>query len=146
MRRQQELGCHRACSAMFQNSSICKAAVHAGVIGDSSGGYVDVMPVDKKKVYNGSLRNGIRSESLKTPREGKAFRIFATVRLFGERDCSLVGFSWGERRLPHLGQRRSLLNPSSFGEKNKMAAGIGIFCILTASAHCFIFGLLPFYF
>ncbi|KAM3828963.1 cysteine-rich secretory protein LCCL domain-containing 2 [Vipera latastei] len=59
------------------NSSICKAAVHAGVIGDSSGGYVDVMPVDKKKVYNGSLRNGIRSESLKTPREGKAFRIFA---------------------------------------------------------------------
>ncbi|KAM6430121.1 cysteine-rich secretory protein LCCL domain-containing 2 [Liasis olivaceus] len=59
------------------SSSICKAAVHAGVIGDNSGGYIDVMPVDKKKIYQGSLKNGIRSESLKTPREGKAFRIFA---------------------------------------------------------------------
>uniref|UniRef100_A0A8D2LEK0 Cysteine rich secretory protein LCCL domain containing 2 n=1 Tax=Varanus komodoensis TaxID=61221 RepID=A0A8D2LEK0_VARKO len=44
------------------SSSICKTAVHAGVIGDSSGGYVDVMPVDKKKYYTGTLRNGIRSE------------------------------------------------------------------------------------
>ncbi|XP_054856682.1 cysteine-rich secretory protein LCCL domain-containing 2 [Eublepharis macularius] len=59
------------------NSSICKAAVHAGVLTDDAGGYVDVMPVDKKKYYNGSLKNGIQSESLKTPREGKAFRIFA---------------------------------------------------------------------
>uniref|UniRef100_A0A8C9JJ86 Cysteine rich secretory protein LCCL domain containing 2 n=1 Tax=Panthera tigris altaica TaxID=74533 RepID=A0A8C9JJ86_PANTA len=39
-------------------SSICKTAVHAGVIGHESGGYVDVMPVDKKKAYVGSLRNG----------------------------------------------------------------------------------------
>uniref|UniRef100_A0ABM5ETT4 Cysteine-rich secretory protein LCCL domain-containing 2 isoform X2 n=1 Tax=Pogona vitticeps TaxID=103695 RepID=A0ABM5ETT4_9SAUR len=59
------------------NSSICKAAVHAGVIGNQEGGYIDVMPVDKKKYYSGSLKNGIRSESLKTPRDGKAFRIFA---------------------------------------------------------------------
>ncbi|XP_039083224.1 cysteine-rich secretory protein LCCL domain-containing 2 [Hyaena hyaena] len=58
-------------------SSICKTAVHAGVLRDESGGYVDVMPVDKKKAYVGSLRNGVQSESLRTPRDGKAFRIFA---------------------------------------------------------------------
>lgn len=58
------------------NSSICKAAVHAGAIGNQEGGYIDVMPVDKKRSYSGSLKNGIRSESLKAPREGKAFRIF----------------------------------------------------------------------
>ncbi|OWK15652.1 CRISPLD2 [Cervus elaphus hippelaphus] len=43
-------------------SSICKTAVHAGVIRNESGGYVDVMPVDKKKTYVGSLRNGVQSE------------------------------------------------------------------------------------
>nr|XP_060643993.1 cysteine-rich secretory protein LCCL domain-containing 2 isoform X1 [Anolis sagrei ordinatus] len=59
------------------SSSICKTAVHAGVLKENEGGYVDVMPVDKKKSYSGSLKNGIRSESLKTLREGKAFRIFA---------------------------------------------------------------------
>ncbi|KAK2509808.1 hypothetical protein MC885_002732 [Smutsia gigantea] len=58
-------------------SSICRTAVHAGVIRNESGGYVDVMPVDKKKTYVGSLRNGVQSESLRTPRDGKAFRIFA---------------------------------------------------------------------
>ncbi|KAK1330392.1 hypothetical protein QTO34_010581 [Cnephaeus nilssonii] len=58
-------------------SSICKTAVHAGVIRNDSGGYVDVMPVDKKKTYVGSLRNGVQSESLETARDGKAFRIFA---------------------------------------------------------------------
>jgi len=59
------------------SSSVCKTAVHAGVIPNESGGYVDVMPVDKKKTYVGSLRNGVQSESLRTPRDGKAFRIFA---------------------------------------------------------------------
>ncbi|KAH0619659.1 hypothetical protein JD844_000512 [Phrynosoma platyrhinos] len=44
------------------NSSICKTAVHAGVLAENEGGYVDVMPVDKKKYYSGSLKNGIRSE------------------------------------------------------------------------------------
>ncbi|XP_058135619.1 cysteine-rich secretory protein LCCL domain-containing 2 [Dasypus novemcinctus] len=58
-------------------SSICRTAVHAGAISNESGGYVDVMPVDKKKTYAGSLRNGVQSESLRTPRDGKAFRIFA---------------------------------------------------------------------
>ena len=35
------------------------------------------MPVDKKKSYVGSLRNGVQSESLNTPQNGNAFRIFA---------------------------------------------------------------------
>lgn len=46
----------------LQTSSICKAAMHAGVIVDEVGGYADVMPVDKKKSYVGSLRNGVQSE------------------------------------------------------------------------------------
>ncbi|KAB0392228.1 hypothetical protein E2I00_019410, partial [Balaenoptera physalus] len=44
------------------SSSICRTAVHAGVIRNKSGGYVDVMPVDKKEIYVGSLRNGVQSE------------------------------------------------------------------------------------
>uniref|UniRef100_A0A8C7ALY4 Cysteine rich secretory protein LCCL domain containing 2 n=1 Tax=Neovison vison TaxID=452646 RepID=A0A8C7ALY4_NEOVI len=44
------------------SSSICKTAVHAGVIQNESGGYVDLMPVDKKKAYVGSLSNGVQSE------------------------------------------------------------------------------------
>ncbi|KAK2530123.1 Crispld2 [Columba guinea] len=59
------------------SSSICKSAVHAGVISDESGGFVDVMPVEKKKTYVGSLKNGVQSESLKNPSDGNAFRIFA---------------------------------------------------------------------
>ncbi|GCC26362.1 hypothetical protein chiPu_0004778 [Chiloscyllium punctatum] len=60
-------------------SSICRAAVHAGVIHNHEGGYVDVMPVDKKKHYVGSYQNGIFSESLKNPPGAKAFRIFAVI-------------------------------------------------------------------
>ncbi|KFV12619.1 Cysteine-rich secretory protein LCCL domain-containing 2 [Tauraco erythrolophus] len=59
------------------SSSICKTAVHAGVIPDERGGFVDVMPVEKKKIYVGSLKNGVQSESLKNPSDGNAFRIFA---------------------------------------------------------------------
>lgn len=44
-----------------QISSICRAAVHAGVV-RNQGGYVDVMPVDKRKVYVASFQNGIYSE------------------------------------------------------------------------------------
>lgn len=58
------------------SSSICKSAVHAGVIADE-GGFVDVMPVEKKKSYVGSLKNGVQSESLRSPSDGNAFRIFA---------------------------------------------------------------------
>ncbi|KAL7866401.1 hypothetical protein AOLI_G00142150 [Acnodon oligacanthus] len=59
------------------NSSICRAAIHAGVI-KATGGYVDVLALDKRKSYAGSLKNGIQSES-KTQAEGGAFRVF-TVR------------------------------------------------------------------
>uniref|UniRef100_A0A8C4HL98 Cysteine-rich secretory protein LCCL domain containing 2 n=1 Tax=Dicentrarchus labrax TaxID=13489 RepID=A0A8C4HL98_DICLA len=45
------------------SSSICKAAIHAGVI-KADGGFVDVLPLDKRKNYVGVLKNGIQSESL----------------------------------------------------------------------------------
>ncbi|PIO39260.1 hypothetical protein AB205_0147370 [Aquarana catesbeiana] len=60
-----------------RTSSICRTAVHAGVIKDEGGGYVDVMPVDKKNHYFGTNKNGIHSESIRNRKEGKAFRIFA---------------------------------------------------------------------
>lgn len=49
------------CFIPSQVSSICRAAVHAGVV-RNQGGYVDVMPVDKRKVYVASFQNGIYSE------------------------------------------------------------------------------------
>uniref|UniRef100_A0A3Q3FGW6 Cysteine rich secretory protein LCCL domain containing 1 n=1 Tax=Labrus bergylta TaxID=56723 RepID=A0A3Q3FGW6_9LABR len=60
-------------------SSICRAAVHAGVIRNGVGGYIDVMPVDKRKHYIASYQNGISSESLQNPPGGKAFRVFAVI-------------------------------------------------------------------
>uniref|UniRef100_A0A7N8Y173 Cysteine rich secretory protein LCCL domain containing 1 n=1 Tax=Mastacembelus armatus TaxID=205130 RepID=A0A7N8Y173_9TELE len=43
-------------------SSICQAAVHAGVIRNDMGGYIDVMPMEKRKYYIASYQNGIFSE------------------------------------------------------------------------------------
>uniref|UniRef100_A0A8C9RWD0 Cysteine rich secretory protein LCCL domain containing 1 n=1 Tax=Scleropages formosus TaxID=113540 RepID=A0A8C9RWD0_SCLFO len=60
-------------------SSICRAAVHAGVIQNDSGGYIDVMPVDRRRQYFASYQNGIFSERLQNPPGGKAFRAFAVV-------------------------------------------------------------------
>uniref|UniRef100_A0A3P9MXF4 Cysteine-rich secretory protein LCCL domain containing 1b n=1 Tax=Poecilia reticulata TaxID=8081 RepID=A0A3P9MXF4_POERE len=60
-------------------SSICRAAIHAGVIRSESGGYLDVMPVDTRRQYSGSYQNGINSESLLNPTGGKAFRVFAVI-------------------------------------------------------------------
>ncbi|KAG7227428.1 hypothetical protein INR49_000434, partial [Caranx melampygus] len=60
-------------------SSICRAAIHAGVIQNESGGYLDVMPIDKRRQYSGSYQNGITSESLVNPTGGKAFRVFAVI-------------------------------------------------------------------
>ncbi|RVE74585.1 hypothetical protein OJAV_G00023010 [Oryzias javanicus] len=57
------------------NSSICKAAIHAGVI-KASGGLVDVLPLERRKSYTGVLKNGIQSES-KSNSEGGSFRLFA---------------------------------------------------------------------
>ncbi|KAM9817664.1 cysteine-rich secretory protein LCCL domain-containing 2 [Neosynchiropus ocellatus] len=57
------------------NSSICKSAIHAGVI-KADGGLVDVLPLDKRKSYIGVLKNGIQSES-KSNTEGGSFRVFA---------------------------------------------------------------------
>uniref|UniRef100_A0A3Q3D5S7 Cysteine rich secretory protein LCCL domain containing 1 n=1 Tax=Hippocampus comes TaxID=109280 RepID=A0A3Q3D5S7_HIPCM len=41
-------------------SSICRAAVHAGVIRNDAGGYIDVMPADKRKLYTASSQNGLQ--------------------------------------------------------------------------------------
>ncbi|CAG5895888.1 unnamed protein product [Menidia menidia] len=60
-------------------SSICRAAVHAGVIKNDVGGYIDVMPMDKRRHYPASYQNGIFSESLQNPPGGKAFRVFAVI-------------------------------------------------------------------
>ncbi|XP_012683333.2 cysteine-rich secretory protein LCCL domain-containing 1b [Clupea harengus] len=60
-------------------SSICRAAIHAGVIQSESGGYLDAMPADKRRQYSGSYQNGITSESLRNPTGGKAFRVFAVI-------------------------------------------------------------------
>ncbi|XP_071370022.1 cysteine-rich secretory protein LCCL domain-containing 1b [Centroberyx affinis] len=60
-------------------SSICRAAIHAGVIQNEAGGYLDVMPADKRKQYSGSYQNSITSESLVNPTGGKAFRVFAVI-------------------------------------------------------------------
>ncbi|XP_057680477.1 cysteine-rich secretory protein LCCL domain-containing 1-like [Corythoichthys intestinalis] len=60
-------------------SSICRAAVHAGVVRNNAGGYIDVMPVDKRKLYIASDQNGVVSESLQNPPGGKAFRVFAVI-------------------------------------------------------------------
>ncbi|KAG2469814.1 CRLD2 protein, partial [Polypterus senegalus] len=45
------------------SSSICRSAIHAGIITGSDGGYVDILPLEKKKHYVGTLRNDIQSES-----------------------------------------------------------------------------------
>ncbi|XP_048402931.1 cysteine-rich secretory protein LCCL domain-containing 2 [Stegostoma tigrinum] len=60
-------------------SSICRTAVHAGVIKNHIGGLVDVKPVEKKNRYTAASKNGIQSESIKNPPDGKAFRIFAVA-------------------------------------------------------------------
>uniref|UniRef100_A0AAV2JV50 LCCL domain-containing protein n=1 Tax=Knipowitschia caucasica TaxID=637954 RepID=A0AAV2JV50_KNICA len=60
-------------------SSICRAGIHAGVIQNESGGYLDVMPVDRRRLYKGSHQNGITSESVLNPTTGKAFRVFAVI-------------------------------------------------------------------
>ncbi|XP_026786065.3 cysteine-rich secretory protein LCCL domain-containing 2 [Pangasianodon hypophthalmus] len=59
------------------SSSICRAALHAGVI-KASGGYVDILAMDKKNSYAGSLKNGVQSEST-SQSQGGSFRVF-TVR------------------------------------------------------------------
>lgn len=53
---------YRLSSSLYQKSSICRAAIHAGVLKSESGGYLDVMPADRRRQYNGSYQNGITSE------------------------------------------------------------------------------------
>ncbi|XP_062843977.1 cysteine-rich secretory protein LCCL domain-containing 1b [Trichomycterus rosablanca] len=84
------LYCHRNClydsntrvigtRYYSDSSSICRAALHAGVIQNHSGGYLDLMPVDRRQHYTGSYQNRISSESLQNPAGGRAFRVFAVI-------------------------------------------------------------------
>ncbi|XP_061078087.1 cysteine-rich secretory protein LCCL domain-containing 2 [Conger conger] len=57
------------------SSSVCRAALHAGVLG-AAGGPVDLLALDKKSSYVGTLKNGVQSESKSNP-EGCSFRVFA---------------------------------------------------------------------
>ncbi|XP_056464463.1 cysteine-rich secretory protein LCCL domain-containing 2-like [Gadus chalcogrammus] len=57
------------------SSSICKAAIHAGTM-KAEGGYIDVLPLVRRKNYVGVLKNGVQSES-KSNTEGGSFRTFA---------------------------------------------------------------------
>ncbi|KPP73392.1 cysteine-rich secretory protein LCCL domain-containing 2-like, partial [Scleropages formosus] len=52
--------------ALSPSSSICRAAIHAGVI-KASGGYVDVLAMKKKPNYVGAVKNGIKSERCLPP-------------------------------------------------------------------------------
>ncbi|XP_062841642.1 cysteine-rich secretory protein LCCL domain-containing 1 [Trichomycterus rosablanca] len=61
------------------DSSVCRAAVHAGVIKDEAGGYVDVMPLETRMHFHGSHQNHVSSESLYNPDGAKAFRVFAII-------------------------------------------------------------------
>ncbi|XP_076868976.1 cysteine-rich secretory protein LCCL domain-containing 1 [Brachyhypopomus gauderio] len=60
-------------------SSMCRSAIHAGVIRNELGGYIDVMPTTSRHQYAASYQNGILSESLQNPPGGKAFRVFAVI-------------------------------------------------------------------
>ncbi|XP_076838128.1 cysteine-rich secretory protein LCCL domain-containing 1b [Brachyhypopomus gauderio] len=59
-------------------SSICRAAIHAGVIQNDLGGYLDVMSVDRRRQHSGSSQNGVTAEGLHSP-TGGAFRVFAVI-------------------------------------------------------------------
>lgn len=47
--------------AVFQNSLLCKAAIHAGVIADELGGQISVRQHKGLSRYQGILANGVLS-------------------------------------------------------------------------------------
>lgn len=52
-------------SFVLQKSSICRSAIHAGVIKNEQGGYIDVMPVESRLYHYGSYQNNVLSERYK---------------------------------------------------------------------------------
>ncbi|XP_078689930.1 cysteine-rich secretory protein LCCL domain-containing 2-like isoform X3 [Branchiostoma floridae x Branchiostoma belcheri] len=57
------------------NSSICRAAIHAGVLQDYEAGYVDIWARKGRTSYHGSNQNGVISESYGYE-TGSAFQVF----------------------------------------------------------------------
>ena len=47
--------------ALFQNSLLCKAAIHAGIIADELGGQISVLQRKGISRYKGTLANGVLS-------------------------------------------------------------------------------------
>lgn len=102
---------------LSQISSVCRAAVHAGVV-RNQGGYVDVMPVDKRKVYIASFQNGIFSERYRahfrrllfTLHLNKVYKVLYYVSLY-------LGQCQKPNKQANLGYLQSLCNScSDFGE------------------------------
>lgn len=102
---------------LSQISSICRAAVHAGVV-RNQGGYVDVMPVDKRKLYVASFQNGIYSERYRaqfqrlhfTLHLSKIYKVLLCVCLYLEQ-CQKTN------KQANMGDLQSLCNScGDFGE------------------------------
>uniref|UniRef100_A0A8C1Q9L0 Cysteine-rich secretory protein LCCL domain containing 2 n=1 Tax=Cyprinus carpio TaxID=7962 RepID=A0A8C1Q9L0_CYPCA len=64
-------------------SSICRAALHAGVI-KASGGYVDLLALDKRKSYTGTLKNGIQSERYTSSALDSSLRFLSVTQFSGQ--------------------------------------------------------------
>uniref|UniRef100_A0A8C2JTH3 Cysteine-rich secretory protein LCCL domain containing 2 n=1 Tax=Cyprinus carpio TaxID=7962 RepID=A0A8C2JTH3_CYPCA len=64
-------------------SSICRAALHAGVI-KASGGYVDLLALDKRKSYTGTLKNGIQSERYTSAALDSSLRFLSVTQFSGQ--------------------------------------------------------------
>uniref|UniRef100_A0A8C1YCH4 Cysteine-rich secretory protein LCCL domain containing 2 n=1 Tax=Cyprinus carpio TaxID=7962 RepID=A0A8C1YCH4_CYPCA len=65
-------------------SSICRAAIHSGVI-KASGGYVDLLALDKRKSYTGTLKNGIQSERYTSSALDSSLRFLSVTQFSGQK-------------------------------------------------------------
>uniref|UniRef100_A0A8C2KI37 Cysteine-rich secretory protein LCCL domain containing 2 n=1 Tax=Cyprinus carpio TaxID=7962 RepID=A0A8C2KI37_CYPCA len=65
-------------------SSICRAAIHSGVI-KASGGYVDLLALDKRKSYAGTLKNGIQSERYTSSALDSSLRFLSVTQFSGQK-------------------------------------------------------------
>nr|CEL66590.1 TPA: LCCL domain-containing protein [Neospora caninum Liverpool] len=64
------------------SSSVCRAAIHAGVI--KSGGVVSISLESPRESYEGSTRNGIKSLALNTPNKAELVNLVTGEALRGE--------------------------------------------------------------
>lgn len=118
---------------VFQKSSICRAAIHAGVIQNESGGYVDVMPVDRRKQYGGSSQNGVTSERYGFKGHGGTFQQAGFIRAsqvlrlkqVPEQRSSRIQEGIRDSSLPLTNQQT---------ERNSPDPGLSMACLLNAGS------------